>query len=124
MIDHVVTKPKDLPIEHRFLAAKNLISFSIDIYDVPEEPLPLWMVFKGIGHLGKHSGTVTIISVEDRNDFTGCASGALIHRMGVAFVPFRNPHQARILLKQLNSTISRTAIYNHVLDFRIILTGN
>src|SRR5438067_278581 len=97
-MNHVtnISKAQDVVIIARFLSAKYFPAFTIDINDVTEESVPIRMFIERACDFAQGVWSITIIAVENRDDVSGSALYALVHRVIMAAVLFRDPLQSRI----------------------------
>src|SRR5205814_1552339 len=70
VVDHVVTEPNDLRIEHRLFPPENFPPLAIYKNDIAKKRIPLGMLGKSAGDLAENSRAITIIGVEHRDGVT------------------------------------------------------
>ena len=90
------SEPQDIIIITRFLPAKNLPAFAVDINAVTKESVPLWMLSERGCNFAQGLRSINIISIENCYDVSRSAPYALVHCVIMTAVLFRDPLQMRI----------------------------
>jgi len=101
--------------------AIDFVAMIIHVNDVAKQRLPFWVLGKSLRNLTQRPRPEGVVGIEDDEEFPLGAGDALVHRIVVAFILFRDPFQVRTFRQDFTGVVLGAAINHNMFPVREIL---